>query len=147
MVLFAFSSVVTKIVLSFFSRCCLDILFLPVLRTLLFLPRPLPHPGCSTAPLFPLILRRNGHPSLLAFVTHSYILLWHFTVDVPSHPASLHLTTELSDQLDFANDLSDPCVNDTKEIWSVVNYSRLQMRYFSLLCELGCGNVWDSALT
>lgn len=93
-------------------------------------------PGCSP---------RNGHPFLLAFVTHSCILLWHFTFDDPSHSASRHLTTE---QLDFANDdLSDPFVNETKEMWSVVNHSRLERLYFSLLYELGCGNGWDSAWT
>ena len=143
--LFPFSSVVvTKIVLSFFLYIVYTFSSrLSYAHFSLFLP-----PGCFPSPLYPHILRRNGHPFLLAFVTHSCVLLWHFTVDVPSHPASRHLTTELSLQLDFANDdLSDPCVNDTKKIWSVVNHFLLQRRYFSLLYELGCGNVWDSAWT
>lgn len=93
--LFSLSSVVvTKIVLSFFSRSCLYIFFPPFLRTTLSSPPLLPRllPRSTVPPL----LRRNGHPFLLAFVTHSCVLLWRFTVDVPSHPSSRHLTTELA---------------------------------------------------
>ena len=115
-----------------FSFCChhqncavifLSILFIHSLPAFLkyIILSPPHHPGCPTAPLYPLFLHRNGHPFLLAFVTHSYVLSWHFTGDVPSHPASRHLITELSLQLDFANDdISDPCVLRKVGLWSII---------------------------
>jgi hypothetical protein len=92
---FPSSIVVTKIVLSFFSRFFSYILFPPFSRTLFSLPRP-SAPDAAPHHSYLLFLRRNGHPFLLAFVIHSCLLLCHFTVDVPSHHSTFrHCTAEL----------------------------------------------------
>jgi hypothetical protein len=79
--------------------------------------------------LYTHFLRINGHPFLMEFVAHSCILRCSVT---SCFPPPHHRTLSL--ELDFANDdLSDSRVNDTKEIWSVVNHSRLQRRYLSVL--------------
>jgi hypothetical protein len=129
-------------VLSFFFRYCLYFLFPSFLSTFFPLsPRPLSAPlPCQSCPL----LHSNGHPFLLAFTTYSL----NFCDILQSifrhiHFIFRHRTTEPTLQQDFGtDDPPDPYVKYTKEIWSVVNHSRLARRYFSPLCELRSENSW-----